>query len=573
MTPLERAEAEPENARLLTEEPRAPSLRLLFWCLAIALGALEVWAHRNEVNPDSISYIEMAEAAAQGAWHALVNGYWSPLYPLLLNVCFRLFHPAGYWEFTFVHLMNLALYLGDLVCFEMFLKELVAARRKESGLEESLRGVSEKTVWTWGYLLFLWSSQFWLSPAMANPDIIVAGLVYLATALLLRVYLGQGSWFLFGGLGVALGVAYLAKTAMFPVSFVFLACGFLLLGRREGSYANALARSALATAAFLLVGSPLIFALSHEKHRVTFGDSGRIAYAELVNGAPIWTHWQGQPAGAGSPAHPTRKVFANPPIYEFAEPIGGSYPPWYDPSYWYEGIRPHFSWKGQLRVLFRSANQYLKLFSRSGALYVVFLALIVQVGKRGKWHWGGAPLRLVWLPSLAALAMYALVLVEQRYVGPFALVLLLWVLTSARFSVKDAETVRKRTVPVVVLALALAMAWPVARDLREALANRPYEPWKVAVGLEEMGISPGTRVGSIGTGLSAYWAHLARVKIIAEVPEKDQSSFWAVDSARKQEALRKFSELGAKAVVMRSPEPPKDGWQRVGQTHYYIWRP
>src|SRR2546430_5043249 len=76
--------------------------------------------------------------------------------------------------------------------------------------------------------------------------------------------------------------------------------------------------------------------------------------------------------------------------------------------------------------------------------------------------------------------------------------------------------------PAVILALALAMAWPVARDLRDTLANRPDEPWQVAVGLHKMKISPGARVGAIGTGPSAYWAHLARVQIIAEVSELDQ---------------------------------------------------
>jgi hypothetical protein len=153
--------------------------------------------------------------------------------------------------------------------------------------------------------------------------------------------------------------------------------------------------------------------------------------------------------------------------------------------------------------------------------------------------------------------------------------LLLWVLTSARFSVNKADALGKRTAPVVILALALAMAWPVARDLRDTLANRPYEPREVAVGLHDMGIPPGTRVGTIGTGLSAYWAHLAGVKIIAEVPENDQKRFWAADSASKEEALRKFSELGVKAVVLKnsSAEQSIDGWQQVGQTHYYVWRP
>ena len=574
MIPLERAEAERENSRLPIDPRPRLRLRLFFWCLAIALGVLQVWAHRNEMNPDGISYIEMAEAAAQGGWHALVNGYWSPLYPLLLDASFRLFHPGIDWEFTTVHMVNLGLYLGDFFCFEIFLKELLAARRTESGLEKWLRPVPEKILWTWGYLLFLWSSQFWLSPAMVNPDIIVAGLAYLATALLLRIYRGKGTWLLFPSLALLLGVGYLAKAALFPLSFVFLASGFLLFAITKGSYSKALAGSALALVVFLALASALVIPLSKEKHRATFGDAGRLNYARYVGGAPI-LHWQGEPAGTGFPAHPTRKVFTDPPMYEFAQPIAGSYPPWYDPSYWYQGIRPHFSWKGQLWVLFRSANLYLKLISRSGALYVVFLALIVQVGKEGKWDWGGRRISLVWLPSLAALAMYSLVLVEQRYVSPFVLMLLLWVLTSMRFSVNQAEALRKRTAPVVVLALVLAIAWPVARDLRDTLANRPYEPREVAVGLHEMGIPPGAWVGTIGTGLSAYWAHLAGVKIIAEVPEKDQTSFLAADSARKEEALRKFSELGANAVVMKnsSAEQSNDGWQKVGQTHYYIWRP
>ena len=572
MIPLARGQTRQENSRLLAEAPTEPRLRLFFWCLAVALGVLEVWAHRNEVNPDSISYIEMAEAAAQGGWHALLNGYWSPLYPLLLNVSLRLFHPGIYWEFTFVHMVNFALYLADLFCFEIFLKELLAARRTENGWEKGLSPVPEEIVWIWGYLLFLWSSQFWLSLAMVNPDIIVAGLVYVATALLLRVYQGKGTWFLFASLGFLLGVAYLAKAALFPLSFLFFACGFLLFAIAKGS--QALARSGLALLVFLALALPLVIPLSKEKRRATFGDAGRLNYARYVGGAPI-LHWQGDPTGTGIAAHPTRKVSAYPPIYEFAQPIDGSYPPWYDPSYWYEGIRPNFSWKGQVRVLFRSANLYLKLISRSGALYVVFLFVILQVRKAGKWDWGDRRMALIWLPAVAALAMYSLVLVEQRYVSPFALMLLLWVLTSARFYVNHTEALRKGTAPVVILALALAIAWPVARDLRDTLANLPYEPWEVAVGLHEMGISPGTRVGSIGTGLSAYWAHLAQVKIIAEVPENAQASFLDADPARRKEALSKFSELGAKAVVMKNSSVAQstEGWQEVGQTHYYVWRP
>lgn len=574
MIPVGRVLAEQENRPLPTGEPVKSRLRLLFWFLAIALGALQLWAHRNDVNPDGISYIEMAEAAARNSAHALVNAYWSPLYPALLSLVFRVFRPPLYWEFTAVHGMNFAVYLATLFCFEIFLSELLAARRKEGRSAQELQPVPEETLWIWGYLLFLWTSQFWLNLAMTNPDMIVAGLVYIATALLLRIHRGNRNWLLFVALGLVLGVAYLAKAAMFPISFLFLASAFLLFVEARGSFAEGLTKSGVAVVVFALIAAPLIIAISKDKHRLTFGDSGKIAYAEYVNRARLSAHWQGEPAETGTPVHPTRKVSSDPPIYEFAQPIAGSYPPWYDPSYWYEGIRPHFSLKGQLWVLFRSANLYLKLFSRSGALYVVFLAIILQVRKGGKWGWGGTRMVLVWLPSLGALAMYALVLVEQRYVSPFVLMLLLWILSSARISVKQEGALRKYTTPVVIIALALAIAWPVTRDLRDSIASRQYEHWQVAAALHELGIPSGAQVGSMGPGSASYWAHLAGVKIVAEIPKKDVPSFLAADSVKKGQVLEEFIGLGVKAVVTDNAAVARssDGWQQIGLTHYYMWR-
>ena len=582
---LQRAEVEEQSAPFLSEAPLNPRLRVFFWSLAIMLGALHVWVYRNDLNPDSVSYIEMAEGAVRSGWHALVSAYWSPLYPTLLSIGLRVLHPSMYWEFTVVHLVNFAVYLADLLCFEFFLRELLAARRPEIGPKNDLKPVPEKVFWMWGYLLFIWSNQFWLRPQQVNPDIIVAGLVYLATALLLRIYSGKGDWLAFAGLGAVLGIAYLAKAAMFPLSFLFLACGFLLFGLRRKSYSYALVRSAVALAVFAMIAAPLIVLISKEKHRLTFGESGKINYAEHIDGAPFMTHWQGEPAGTGIPAHPTRKVSVDPPIYEFAQPIAGSYPPWYDQSYWYEGIRAHFSLRGQLRVLFKSANGYFKLFSRSGALYVLFLALILLVRKTGKWDWGERRFLFVWLPSLGALVMYSLILVKQRYVSGFALVLVLWILSSVRISFAREEVFRKRVLLATILAPAVAMMWPATLNLRDIIRNphggvvggfgrSPYDQQMVAEGLRDMGVFPGTQVASIGSGLEAYWAHLAQVKIIAEIPEKGDS-FLAVDSLRRREVLNKFLELGAKAVVTKNAAIARstEGWREVGQTQYFVWRP
>jgi len=241
--------------------------------------------------------------------------------------------------------------------------------------------------------------------------------------------------------------------------------------------------------------------------------------------------------GTGKPAHPTRKIFSDPAVYEFAHPIPGSYPPWYDPSYWYEGVRPHVLLKGQLWALFRAANLYLKIFSKSGALWVVLAAIWVVGRKALRWGSSGAGTRLVFLPSAAALGMYSLVLVEFRYVAPFALMLLLWTLARIGIVVGAEPQLMKRFHLVVVLAPALAAGWAATHDLYDLVRNEPYEPWVVAQKLHEMGIPAGTDVGYIGAGTDAYWAHLAGVRIIVEIREPSSLA----SSLRIRREGRKFS--------------------------------
>jgi hypothetical protein len=90
-----------------------------------------------------------------------------------------------------------------------------------------------------------------------------------------------------------------------------------------------------------------------------------------------------------------------------------------------------------------------------------------------------------------------------------------------------------------------------------------------------MGIPAGTDVGYVGTGLDPYWAHLAGVRIIAEIPGKDQSAFLAASPERKQQILRKFGEVGAKAVVTKNAKVASsmEGWRQIHGTQYYLWRP
>src|SRR4029077_11736570 len=104
-------------------------------------------------------------------------------------------------------------------------------------------------------------------------------------------------------------------------------------------------------------------------------------------------------------------------------------------------------------------------------LWVVLAAVCVAWKKALAWGSLGSGAWLGILPSAAALAMYALVLVEFRYVAPFALMLLLWVLAKMRI-VNDAyPRLLRRFHLAVVLAPALAIGWAVTRDLYDVIRN------------------------------------------------------------------------------------------------------
>jgi hypothetical protein len=534
------------------------------------VGLIQVWAHRHNINPDSISYIEIAQSAREAGWKSYVNGYWSPLYPFLLTNAFRIFDPSPLWESTIVIFANLAIYLANLACFEWFLRELILLRDASNHSAERGFPISSRTLWISGYVFFLWAGQFWVTPGWVSPDLCAAGLGYLATAALIRIHRGQAGWATFVFFGAVLGLGYLAKAPMFPLAFVFLVCGFLPVS----SDRRAWTRATLAVVVFLIIAAPLAVCLSMAKGRMTFGDSGRINYAEFVNGAPKYVHWEGEPPGTGIPAHPQRRLLGEPPVYEFAAPIGGSYPPWYDPSYWYEGIKPHFSLKGQLMALYRTTSSYLRIFSVTGTLYAVFVTLFFLVRKSGSWGGGWREEKFVWIPLAAAFGMYALVHVEPRFVGGFGLMLLMRLLAGVRFAKPAGQGALSGLASVIILAPALAIVFSTGENLKDMARPATFEQWEVARGLHEMGIPQGSDLGSIGTGLGAYWAHLAGARIIAEIPDNEQPRFVAADAARRQQILALFSSVGAGAVITRNAAAanPADGWRQIPGTHYFIWQ-
>ena len=298
-------------------------LRIIFWCVAIFLGIADAWATRQTMNADGIAYLDMGDAYLRGDWHMAINAHWSPVYSWALGLALRILRPTAYWEFPVLHAVNLIIFLGALAAFEFLLSTLVDCQWKASAAREV--GVSPLPDWAWrlvGYTLFLWTSFELIGLGTSTPDMCVAAFVYLSAGIVLKVRGGSTSWVTFICLGVVLGLGYLTKAIMFPISFVFLGVTLFSVGRLR----KAVPRVLVAAAVFLAVASPFIIALSIAMGRPTFGEAGRLAYIQYVDSQDYDT------LPAGSLKHPINRIHAAPDAYEFATPDKRHIPPLVQPG-------------------------------------------------------------------------------------------------------------------------------------------------------------------------------------------------------------------------------------------------
>jgi hypothetical protein len=549
---------------------------LIIQLTAILLGGLQAWDVRYTMDGDGISYLDIGDAYLRGDWANAINAYWSPFYSWLLGLAMFILKPSAYWESGVVHLVNFIIYLWALICFHVFLVNVIRYNRHSAAASgESEAVVLPVSAWiAFGYCLFLLSSLEMITLRAVTPDMIVSAFVYLASSLLIRIYMGSARWMPFVFLGGVLGVSYLAKATMFPISFVFLGLSLFSIGNLR----HAIPRVLVAVFVFLMVAGPFITALSVIKGRLTFSDTPRLNYAWWVGGVPTYIHWQGEPRGTGTPKHPTRKIFDTPAVYEFGTPIGGTYPPWYDPSYWHEGLILRFDVKRQLSHLASSVGFYADLLIRfpKSAIITTFLLLCVMAGtglreflKNVAGNW------ILAAPAIAALVMYSLVHVEWRFLGSFIVLLFAAVAASIRVAGSN-ESKRllahasTAMLVVIVVSFGILTLLSVANQFA-GKGSRVHSQWQVAKGLENLGIRPGDKVAFIGDSLYEYWARLARVRIVADIPGRNVAIFWNMDDMVRSRAIEAVAKTGAKFIVTKKIGiyPSIKSWQRIANTDYY----
>jgi hypothetical protein len=541
--------------------------------LPVAWVASQGW-----VFPDSDSYIDIATDAVRSPAVLLKNAYWSPAYPAALALMMAVVRPSLVAELRMFYVVHWLIFVFTTACFSLLFWTLMQSLRRNSWPELTRDSALFKALVCFGYSFFLLSNinqTIWY----LTPDMLLQGMVYLSASCALRLFLPDTSWKHSAALGFALGAGYLSKAAMFPVAFMLMGILFLKppkdrLGRRH---------AAIVLAGFCLVAGPLVLSISHEKHRFTFGDSGKLNYAWFAGGIPVLTGWTGQPVENGTPEHAPRRISDAPMILEFRTPVSGTLPIWYDPSYWWEGLRVPITVRGQLRALYRP-------FTYAHSMDTLFLALaavlaplcLLNFRVRKVIRDGGMRTWILILWPAGACLMYALVVFNFRYLAGYFVLICLGAATLVLQPFRGATRVRALFAAAVLFALVgVVRLRPVLQGalhspdggsltLKEGQDNGPFCV-AAAHGLARLGIRPGDEISVIGHSLDCYYARLAGVRIVAQIWE-DPDRVAGMSAPEVTEVLTELKQVGVKALISRArPGFVNDqGWMAIPRTDMYV---
>jgi hypothetical protein len=543
-----------------------------FWVVAGALGAAAMaWDSRQFVEPDGLSYLDMASETLRSGPHNLINLLWSPLYPSLIALVMLLFHPSASMEIPLIHFLNWLIFVGASLAFAFLVRTWFADERDSAAQKPNAPRFGILVPFT--FWLFFWSTIHFIPVSLVTPDLCVQGTVFLAAGICGQLARTNSSWKHDVALGSTLAFGYYAKAAMFPLSLLLLLLLFLwppIISSR-GRYGVL-----LAAVVFLLVSAPLIVVMSSRVSHLSTGGSGALNYAWWVNKVPPYggsvrmgmtildSLYTGKFSASVRLTHPPRTLMEKPLILEFGSPITGTYPLWYDPCYWNEGANPRFDLRQQLVALKENLLRYGHAFVEMASLFAGLLVLGVlrrraptTAKPEWRWYW-----LLLW--PVAAAAMYACVHVEYRFLGAFFV--LFW-LAAYRVMLSGMQ----RTTETAVLATVLCSL--IISTIGGAVLSHHYQiddPKRpdyliIADGLKKLGIKQGDELATVGDAFEAYYARPAGIRIVAQIPEADE--FWTLSAAETEKAKEALGRIGVKALLAKeSPHGFGHGWQEISGT-------
>ncbi len=572
---------------------------IAYLLLLVPVGWLMMRFDPYQLDGDAMAYMDVADLMRAHHWAGVVNGYWNPLYPVGIALAQVVLHPTRMNELGAYYILNFVIFLGSVVAMLLFVDALVKLRARmlpsedQSADSPSLLGLNALRLLGAGLIVI--AAQRELSMGKVRPDALLQAFMLAAFAMLMQALVNESLVFA-PLMGLFLGLAYLSKSFAFLIAFLSIAVMMIFqawLQRRK--LTRVITGGALAFVVFAAVAGPYIAALSKQKGRFDFGDSGALNYAWYVSGTDKMhlEPWMTNDFGSASVhlMHPEKQLLDHPGVYSYrAEPYG-TYPDWFDPTYFNERIIPKFN---AARLLHRDTRnlvlvvRYLFNHPEAWLLFLLLLLLGARVRVKG-WRQQG-----FWLPAVAlGLAMwliYGLVNIEERYVtlAYFVVVLPLFAMLRTR-SDSDAHSQRSIATALVVLLafLALGEGLRIALEERRLASISVPKPWYspqiygAAYGLAAIGVRPGDEIACIGTTAclhDPYWQRLAGVRVITEVYNpRDQHLEEQLDGLpNRQQVYDLVKSQGAKVLVayfdpamMTGRTAGSAGWLRLGETNYY----
>jgi hypothetical protein len=579
------------------------------WPLYCFLAALVTFGYAiydgYQIDGDAVAYMDIGDLMRSHQWAGVINGYWNPLYPAALSVGHILFHPTRYTELHAYYMVNFGIFLLEMLSVTAFTDALIQLRELRETSTAAPNPlpflIDRYTLRYLGIAILVISSQRELSMGKVRPDALLLTFLLFALASLLK-HLATNQLRYAVLMGLALGLAYLTKSFAFVFTFICILAliAFRFFWQRQ-SINRIVASAALVFVCFSIVAGPYIAALSHQKGRFDFGDSGNLNYVWFVAGTEKMHLQQSQTALFGSAdvnlKHPEKQLFNDPPIFSYKELPYGTYPDWFDTSFFNERIKAHMNPRLQIIVIGQCIKRILRYMCNHPEAYALF-AVLLLLGARLYPAWrptANAFWLVPFLLGIATLCIYGIVNVEDRYLSAAFLALLLPLFAALRIAParenQAVQTIASRTAASAAIALlALLAIGESARtvgELRRRLvfALSPtgwydHDIFPAAHALNALGVSPGDTVACIGTiacTYDHYWARLAGVRILTEIYEPNPPLYpYLAATPNREQAYDVARREGAKVLVgyfdpglMTGNNPVSAGWRELGQTHFY----
>jgi hypothetical protein len=582
-------------------------LPALIAAVVLCAGIIECWYGRTDMGAiygsDAVQYLDIARALEGGHWTLAMNPLWGLGYPLLLAILHPLFPAGPAGDLLSVRILNLVIFVATGLSFWYLVRALITV----SGIpERNWSDGSRRVLLISGACIFCGTQICIDKVSRVGPDQLVACLFFLTCGLLVRL-VRRGKVSLAALCGLAMGFGYVTKAAFLPLGcFVLME---LCLALRQKVVR--LRHVALCTVTFagvvLLYASGLTAALG----RPTLGEAGSINYAWNVNRLAKWVHWEGgtdpaarawpkasvarfaewtsHPPDFGMPIHPTPILEGHPRIFAFGEPFAVTYPPYYNPPWWYEGYRHLFNWRYQVISTGYNLMQFAQILAVHPMLYAALIAILVlawgakgsRLGQLDQWKPLLGEQWALWLFAAASVALFIPVHLEGRYIAPGLAVLAITPLAGLLAQAGQLSHRKRNAILAIFLVGAALEAGVSERDTLRRITGHGSSAasvqWRAASLLANAGLKPDTRIGTISWEPSVHcdWAYIAGLHITGEIATGDDwTQFWSLSPEMQQQALERFRSTGATAVVAwyKPDSPAASGWERLGDLPVWLYR-